>query len=189
MAFGKTDKIDVLYPATVGKTLKLKPGNYKIDVINNKKLPAVKFYNNSGKLVGQAPAKVVNESSKNSNTQVDYSTLASNTHAITEISLRGWKEDLYFHIRRPTRRFNKPCGSWSRISAVGFRDRIPSVRRVVAPGSSKGSRSSGLTILDDANEQFVGGVSSSVIIGMLDFSGADFFPDVAARPAFQVNAL
>lgn len=96
MAFGKTNKIDVLYPATVGKTLKLKPGNYKIDVINNKKLPAVKFYNNSGKLVGQAPAKVVNESSKNSNTQVDYSTLASNTHAITEISLRGWKEDLYF---------------------------------------------------------------------------------------------
>lgn len=96
MAFGKTNQIDVLYPAIVGKALKLKPGNYKIEVITNKQSSAVEFYNNRGKLVGQAPVRVVNESSKNNDTQVDYSTLASNVHAITEISLRGWKEDLYF---------------------------------------------------------------------------------------------
>jgi len=96
MAFGKTKKIDVLYPAMVGKTLKLKPGNYKIDVVNNKKSPAVKFYSNDGKLVGQAPVKLVNETGKNNQTQVDYTTIASNSHAITEISLRGWKENLYF---------------------------------------------------------------------------------------------
>ena len=96
MAFAKTMQIDVLYPAKVGKTLKLKPGNYKIDVVNNKKSPAVKFYNKNGKLVGQAPVKLVNESSKNNQTQVDYTTIAANDHAITEISPRGWKEDLYF---------------------------------------------------------------------------------------------
>ena len=96
MAFGKTDKIDVLYPATVGKTLKLKPGNYKIDVVNNQKPPAVKFYNKEGKLVGQAPVKLVNEARKNDQTQVDYTTIASNDHAITEISPGGWKENLYF---------------------------------------------------------------------------------------------
>lgn len=96
MAFAKTKKIDVLYPAMVGKSLKLKPGNYKIDVVNNKKSPAVRFYDKDGKLVGQAPVKLVNEATKNHNTQVDYRTVASNAHAITEISPRGWKERLYF---------------------------------------------------------------------------------------------
>lgn len=96
MAFAKTNRIDVLYSTMVGKTLKLKPGHYKIDVVNNKKSPAVKFYNNYGKLVGQAPVKLVNISKKNNQTQVDYSTLASNNHAITQISLRGWKENLQF---------------------------------------------------------------------------------------------
>ncbi len=96
MAFAKTKQIDVLYPATVGKMLKLKPGNYRIDVVNNSKSPAVKFYNDSGKLIGQAPVKLVNESQKNNQTQVDYDTVASNDHAITEISPRGWRENLYF---------------------------------------------------------------------------------------------
>jgi hypothetical protein len=96
MAFAKTKQIDVLYSSTVGKTLKLKPGNYKIDVVNNKKSPAVKFYNNYGKLVGQAPVKLVNQSKKNDQTQVDYNKVASNDHAITEIRLRGWKQNLLF---------------------------------------------------------------------------------------------
>ncbi|HXH48077.1 MAG TPA: hypothetical protein VNM47_01775, partial [Terriglobia bacterium] len=94
-AFAKTKQIDVLYSATVGKTLKLKPGKYRIDVVNNQKSPAVKFFDNYGKLVGQAPVKVVNESMKNHQTQVDYYTMASNDHAITEISPQGWKEKLY----------------------------------------------------------------------------------------------
>ena len=96
MAFAKTKQIDVLYPATVGKSLKLKPGNYRIDVVNSKTSPEVKFFDNYGKLVGQAPAKVVNESKKNRQTQVDYFTIASNDQAITEIRPGGWKENLYF---------------------------------------------------------------------------------------------
>ena len=95
-AFAKTKRIDVLYSATVGKNLKLKPGDYKIDVVNNKKSPAVKFYNNYGKLVGEAPVKLLNESKKNQQTQVDYTSVASNDHAITEISPGGWKENLVF---------------------------------------------------------------------------------------------
>ena len=96
MTFAKTKRIDVLYSATVGKNLKLKPGDYKIDVVNNKKSPAVKFYNNYGKLVGEAPVKLLNESKKNQQTQVDYTSVASNDHAITEISPGGWKESLVF---------------------------------------------------------------------------------------------
>lgn len=96
MAFAKGKKIDVLYTSTVGKTLKLKPGNYKVDVVNNKKAPAVKFYSRNGKLVGQVPVELVNEASKNHQTQVDYNVVASNDHAITEIRLRGSKDKLYF---------------------------------------------------------------------------------------------
>lgn len=96
MAFCKMEKIDVPYPATIGKTLKLKPGNYKIDLVNNKMVPTVQFYNKEGKLVGQAPVKLVNKTSKNQQTQVDYTTVASGDHIITEISLGGWKESLYF---------------------------------------------------------------------------------------------
>ena len=96
MAFARTKNIDVIYHATVGKTLKLNPGNYRIDVINNKKSPAVKFYNNSGKLVGQVPVKVTGTSQKNNQTQIDYNMMASNNHSITEISPGGWKENLYF---------------------------------------------------------------------------------------------
>jgi hypothetical protein len=96
MAFARTKQIDVLYPAMVGKTLKLKPGNYKIEVVTDKKSSAVRFYNNYGKLVGQAPLKLVNEARKNHQTQIAYNTVASNDHAITEISPSGWKENLYF---------------------------------------------------------------------------------------------
>ncbi|HET9180362.1 MAG TPA: hypothetical protein VFQ24_18550 [Terriglobia bacterium] len=97
MAFARTKNINVLYPATVGKMLTLKPGNYKIEVVNNNpKAPAVQFYNHDGKLVGEAPVKLVDKSHKNNQTLVDYYTIASNDHAITEISPSGWKEDLVF---------------------------------------------------------------------------------------------
>lgn len=95
MAFAKTKRIDVIYHSTVGKTLNLKPGNYRIDVVKNTKSPAVQFYNRNGKLVGEVPVKVVSKSAKNNQTQIDYNTVASN-HIITEISPRGWNESLYF---------------------------------------------------------------------------------------------
>ena len=95
MAFAKTKRIDVIYHSTVGKTLKLKPGNYRIDAVKNKKSPAVNFYNSYGKLVGEVPVRVVNKSGKNRETQIEYNTVASN-HVITEISPRGWNENLYF---------------------------------------------------------------------------------------------
>lgn len=103
MAFARTKRIDVLYSSTIGKTLKLKPGNYEIDVVNNRKTSAVKFFDNDGKLVGQAPVKLVNESKKNQQTQVDYDKVASNDHVITEIRPRGWKENLVFPKPKPSK--------------------------------------------------------------------------------------
>lgn len=96
IAFAKTMRVDVIYSSTVGKSLKLKPGNYRVDVANNAKSPMAKFYNKHGKLVGQVPVKLASVSRKNNSTEIDYNTVASNNHVITEISPRGWSENLLF---------------------------------------------------------------------------------------------
>lgn len=106
MAFAKTKRIDVIYHSTVGKSLKLKPGKYRFDVANRTKTPTVKFYNTDGKLVGQAPVKLV-KTKKNSQTEVDYDMVASNDRVITEISPRGWKENLYFWHLKPGKKDSK----------------------------------------------------------------------------------
>ncbi|HVA02001.1 MAG TPA: hypothetical protein VMV34_10125 [Terriglobia bacterium] len=97
MAFAKTKQIDVLFPSTVGNSLKLQPGKYRIDVAQNMKKSEVKFYNRNGNLVGQVPAKVVDRTQKNHRTQIDYDKLASNHEVLTEISPRGWRENLVFN--------------------------------------------------------------------------------------------
>lgn len=96
MAFGKTKSIDVMYPALVGKSLKLAPGNYNINVNQHLKRSEVQFYNKNGNLVGQAPAKVVSRSQKNSQTEIFYDKLASNEQTLTKISPRGWRQSLIF---------------------------------------------------------------------------------------------
>ena len=97
MAFGMTKQINVIYHATVGKSLILTPGKYRIDVTGNAKTSEVQFYNHSGQLVGQVPAKVVKESLRNRLSEVDYNNPARNRHVLTEISPRGWKENLVFN--------------------------------------------------------------------------------------------
>lgn len=98
MAFAKTKNIDVIYHATVGKSLSLKPGKYRIDVTNNaKNMSEVQFFNRYGHLLGQVPAKVVDKSQKNHQTRIDYDKLASNRELLTGISPRGWKEKLVFN--------------------------------------------------------------------------------------------
>lgn len=96
MAFAKTKQINVLYPATVGKSLKLQPGKYRIDVMQNIKKSEVKFFNHNGNLVGQVPVKVIDKTQKNQQTRIDYDKLASNREALTRISPSGWKENLVF---------------------------------------------------------------------------------------------
>jgi hypothetical protein len=96
MAFAKTKQINVIYQTRVGKSLKLTPGKYRIDVTKNTKMSEVQFYNRDGRLVGQVPVKVVDKSRKNNETEVYYSKLASNRQLLTEISPGGWRENLVF---------------------------------------------------------------------------------------------
>ena len=107
MAFAKAKQIDVLFPSTVGNSLKLQPGKYRIDVAQNMKQSEVKFYNRNGILVGQAPAKVVDQAQKNSQTEIDYNKLASNRETLTEISPSGWKENLVFSHPNSNPKANK----------------------------------------------------------------------------------
>ncbi len=97
MVFARSKQINVIYKTTVGKSLKLMPGKYRIDVPKNAKEAEVQFYNQDGDLVGKVPAKVVSTSQKNSQTEIDYSKLASNRERMTEIVPSGWREDLVFH--------------------------------------------------------------------------------------------
>lgn len=97
MAFARSKQIDVIYHTTVGKSLNLKPGKYRIDVTRNAKMSEVQFYNRRGHMIGQVPVKVVNRSQKNHRTQVDYYQVASNHALLTGISPRGWREKLVFN--------------------------------------------------------------------------------------------
>jgi hypothetical protein len=96
MAFAKTKQIDVIFPAMVGNSLKLKAGTYRINVAQDMQNPEVKFYNQEGTLVGEAPAKVLDRAQKNSRTSIDYDKLASSQEALTRISPEGWRETLVF---------------------------------------------------------------------------------------------
>jgi hypothetical protein len=96
LALAKTKQIDVIYQARVGKSLTLKPGSYRIDVVNNTKSPAVRFFDSNGKLVGEVPAQVVTKPRKTDETMIDYTKVASNDHVITSISPGGWNEVLRF---------------------------------------------------------------------------------------------
>jgi hypothetical protein len=95
-AFAKNKQINVIFPSTVGNSLKLQPGKYRIDVAQNVKNPEVKFYNQNGNPVGQVPAKVVDPAQKNQRTQIDYNKLAASQEALTQIKPDGWKETLVF---------------------------------------------------------------------------------------------
>jgi hypothetical protein len=108
IAFGKSKQITVAYPAIVGRSLRLTPGNYRIHVTGNTKTSEVQFYNRYGHLVGQAPARVVSESTKNGRTEIHYNELASNRQLLTEISPGGWRENLVFSDPSTNEKTAKP---------------------------------------------------------------------------------
>jgi hypothetical protein len=108
LAFGKSKQITLAYPTTVGNSLRLTPGNYRINVTGNTKTSEVQFYDHYGRFVGQAPAKVVNESQKNTQTEIHYHSLTPNRQLLTEISPGGWRENLVFSDPSPNPKTSKP---------------------------------------------------------------------------------
>lgn len=94
-AFAKTHNVNVLYAAKVGSHLKLAPGNYRVAINNRSQSPEAAFYKH-GKLVGEAPVKLVSKSRKIGRTEVYYGSLSGATRPITQIEMSGWRNSLVF---------------------------------------------------------------------------------------------
>ncbi len=95
LGVAKSDQVNIIYETRVGNGPTLKPGVYKLAVINDPQSPKVQFYQN-GKRVAEVPAKLVSQSKKNPETEVYYNTVGKDDHVLTEIRLNGWTENIMF---------------------------------------------------------------------------------------------
>jgi hypothetical protein len=95
LGVAKSDQVNIIYETRVGNGPTLKPGVYKLAVINDPQSPKVQFYQN-GKRVAEVPAKIVSQNKKNPETEVYYNTVGKDGHVLTEIRLNGWTENIMF---------------------------------------------------------------------------------------------
>jgi hypothetical protein len=86
--------INLIYTSRIVNGPELKAGTYKVELPRNASSPEVMFYQN-GKLMGKAPAKLISEGKKIDQTEIQYNT-AGNQHVITQIDVRGWRQELKF---------------------------------------------------------------------------------------------
>src|SRR5215472_10284052 len=84
----KTTAIDIAQSAQVPNIAVLKAGTYKVAVQSDSPTTQVSFYQN-GKLVGRAPAEVVDEARKSDETEVHVNGAGGN-NILTEIDVNGW---------------------------------------------------------------------------------------------------
>jgi hypothetical protein len=73
----------------------LEPGTYKVALLNESSAPEVGFYQ-GGKLVGQAPVKLVDQGKKIRQTEFSSNLVDSHTRVITEMDFSGWTEKIVF---------------------------------------------------------------------------------------------
>jgi len=73
----------------------LEPGSYKVVLLNDSSTPEVAFYRN-GKLIGQAPVKLVDQGKKFQQTEISANMQDDHTELITEMDLSGWTEKVIF---------------------------------------------------------------------------------------------
>jgi hypothetical protein len=73
----------------------LQPGTYRVALLTASSVPEVGFYQH-GKLVGQAPVKLVDQGKKISETEIHADTKPDRTQVLTEMDLSGWTQKLMF---------------------------------------------------------------------------------------------
>jgi hypothetical protein len=91
---GKSAKFEIVETMHIPGGPTLKPGTYKLALLNNSSASEVAFYQAS-KLVGQAPVKLVNENKKADETEV-FSNAQNDGRVLVEIDPSGWTERLMF---------------------------------------------------------------------------------------------
>jgi len=91
----KSTNITLASNVKLGNGNILKAGDYRVEVPENSQAPEVTF-NRDGKVVAEAPAKLVAENTKNPHTEVDF-TMQGKENVITEIRPGGWNQKLVFN--------------------------------------------------------------------------------------------
>jgi hypothetical protein len=91
----KSASIDIAYTTKIPGGPTLQPGTYQVTLLSPSSVPEVGFYQ-AGKLVGQAPVKLVDQGKKISETEVRTDTGPNNTNVLTEMDLSGWTHKLMF---------------------------------------------------------------------------------------------
>jgi len=90
----KAATVELTQKARVPNGPTLQPGTYKVELLSDSATPQVGFYQ-SGKLVGQAAAEVVNQNQKSPDTEVHLNTAGQNA-VVTEIDVSGWTKRIEF---------------------------------------------------------------------------------------------
>jgi hypothetical protein len=99
----KSADVNIIQTARIPGGATLQPGEYKVALNDNSSTPEIGFYQN-GKLVAQAPAKLVDQGKKFDETEVFYDTRGGSTEVITEMDLSGWREEVLFRKNNGTAR-------------------------------------------------------------------------------------
>jgi hypothetical protein len=76
-------------------------GSYKVTLLSGSSAPELGFYQD-GKLIGQAPVKLVHQEKKISNTEVFLHNNDDHTQVITEMDLSGWTQKVMFSGSDPS---------------------------------------------------------------------------------------
>jgi hypothetical protein len=90
----ESGNVNLIHTSRIGNGPELKAGTYKVELAKNASSPEVMFYQN-GKLTGKARPHLVSEAKKIDQTEIQYNT-AGNQHVVTEIDVRGWRQELKF---------------------------------------------------------------------------------------------
>jgi len=90
----KSADVEILQAARIPGGPMLPSGEYKVVLKDSSTKPQIRFYQ-GGKLVAQAPAKLVDQGRKIDATEIHLATQADSTQVITEMDLRGWRDKVF----------------------------------------------------------------------------------------------
>jgi hypothetical protein len=91
----KSARVDIVGVTKVPGGPMLQPGTYRVTLLNTSSVPEIGFYQ-EGKLVGQAPVKLVDQAKKISQTELLTNTEPNRTNVLSEMDLSGWTQKLMF---------------------------------------------------------------------------------------------
>jgi hypothetical protein len=94
----KSASVDIADVTKIPGGPTLQPGTYRVTLLNPSSAPEIGFYQ-GGKLVGQAPVKLVDQGKKISQTEVLTNAEPNHTNVLTEMDLSGWTQKLMFPVK------------------------------------------------------------------------------------------